>query len=55
MIKLSVLLGPIHLDDVQCLGTEISLLECSHNGVGSHNCGHHEDIGVHCSSKNINS
>ncbi|XP_029113697.1 HHIP-like protein 1 [Scleropages formosus] len=39
---------PIHLDDVQCLGTEDSLLECQHAGIGSHNCAHYEDSGVIC-------
>ena len=41
------------MDNVRCLGTERSLLECSHPGIGVHNCGHSEDVGVRCSSKNI--
>lgn len=40
----------ILLDDVQCEGTEETLLNCQHAGVGIHNCGHHEDAGVICSN-----
>ncbi len=39
---------PIHLDDLMCEGDERTLLECIHNGVGLHNCGHAEDAGVVC-------
>ena len=46
--------GPILLDNVGCLGTESSLLECSHLGIGVYpNCIHYEDAGVRCTSKNI--
>nr|XP_054755386.1 deleted in malignant brain tumors 1 protein-like isoform X12 [Lytechinus pictus] len=41
--------GDILLDDVSCTGSESSLLECSNNGIGVHNCGHYEDAGVTCS------
>ncbi|XP_062612840.1 scavenger receptor cysteine-rich type 1 protein M130-like [Saccostrea cucullata] len=40
--------GQIWLDDVNCSGTESSLMECSKPPFGSHNCGHGEDAGVSC-------
>ena len=42
--------GTIWFDDLQCSGEEESLNECSHIGIGRHNCGHNEDAGVACSS-----
>ncbi|KAJ8257248.1 hypothetical protein GJAV_G00183560 [Gymnothorax javanicus] len=39
----------ITLDDLHCSGSEASLDQCSHAGLGIHNCGHHEDAGVTCS------
>ena len=41
--------GSIFLDNVACTGEEATIGECTHNGIGTHNCGHHEDASVVCS------
>lgn len=38
----------VYLDDVQCDGTEESLLDCNANSVGEHNCGQFDGAGVRC-------
>ena len=43
--------GQIWLDNVNCSGSENSILKCRHNGVGRHICNHDEDASVICSSK----
>ncbi|XP_062388284.1 deleted in malignant brain tumors 1 protein-like isoform X4 [Sardina pilchardus] len=41
--------GNIWMDEVHCYGSEGSLTECPHSGLGTHNCDHGEDAGVVCS------
>ncbi|OCT71914.1 neurotrypsin isoform X1 [Xenopus laevis] len=43
--------GPIHLDNVECSGSENTLAECSKQDSGIHNCWHNEDAGVICDYK----
>ena len=43
--------GSIWLDNVQCVGTETRLINCTHNAIGSHNCAHSEDASVSCRRK----
>ena len=39
--------GPIHIDNVTCIGTESVLVQCSHLTIN--NCTHADDAGVKCS------
>ena len=45
--------GEILLDNLLCTGREASLLDCPHNGVHVHNCGHQDDAGVTCKLSNF--
>lgn len=42
---------PIHLDDLSCLGNETRLEQCTHPGVGNHDCSNEEDAGVVCTGE----
>jgi len=38
----------IWLNDVQCVGNEMSIADCQHNGWSNHNCTLSEDVSVLC-------
>ena len=42
--------GSIFIDNAACSGDELRLAECTHNGIGNHDCNgdHTEDAGVFC-------
>ena len=40
--------GEIHLDEVECTGSENSLEDCIKSKFGDHDCTHFEDAGVIC-------
>jgi len=44
--------GPILLDNLFCTGTQLYLTNCTHNGIGNHNCAHSEDAGLRCPNNN---
>ena len=44
--------GPILLDNVTCTGSESTLANCTHLGIGiTRSCSHSEDAGVRCYSQ----
>ena len=43
--------GPILLDNVDCSGSEDSLINCSHSSFVRCSSGHSEDAGVRCQGR----
>ena len=42
--------GIIQLDDLNCVGNETALINCSTRTIKEHNCVHSEDAGVKCNT-----
>ena len=40
--------GQIWLSNINCVGNELLIENCSHGGWGIHNCSHSQDAGVKC-------
>ena len=40
--------GPYYLSDVTCGGSEASLFDCTHSGIGVHSCSPGHDAAVTC-------
>ena len=45
--------GGIFLDNLYCTGRESRLVDCSHSGIGNHNCDHSADAGLRCQGVSI--
>jgi len=45
--------GNILLDNVHCVGNEMSIANCLHDGWGVHNCNHTEDVSVSCGTSPV--
>ena len=45
--------GTIWLDNVHCVGNEMSIIDCHHNGWGTHNCEHDQDVSVTCGTSPV--
>uniref|UniRef100_A0A8D0GGR1 Lysyl oxidase homolog n=1 Tax=Sphenodon punctatus TaxID=8508 RepID=A0A8D0GGR1_SPHPU len=41
-------MGPIHLNEVQCTGSEKSLWSCPYKNITEEDCKHSEDAGIRC-------
>ena len=40
--------APIALDYLNCVGTELLLIDCLHLSLGTDQCNHSQDVGVRC-------
>ena len=40
--------GPVFLSELNCTGTEHTILECHNDYYAAQTCGHYKDAGVQC-------
>ena len=45
--------GRILLDELRCTGSERFIGDCTHNGWGSHDCTHYEDVSIACTITSV--
>ena len=45
--------GPVLIDETRCIGNETRLINCRHNGIGTHNCAHSRDVGLRCAVRKL--
>ena len=45
--------GQVWLDELNCVGTELTIKDCPHNEWGYQDCFHGEDAGIECSGTYI--
>ena len=45
--------GQIWLGNVNCVGNESTVVNCSHDGWGNYSCSHGEDAGVKCTLHSV--
>ena len=44
---------PIHINDLNCTGSEESVWECPHNGIVGYSCNHRQDASVVCQGESL--
>ena len=45
---------PVHINDLNCTGSEESVWECPHNGIKGYSCNHQQDASVICQGTSDN-
>ena len=40
--------GPLHIQNLNCIGFESSIIDCDHDPINSLVCSHEDDVGIIC-------